>query len=107
LSAPAGYISQSTRHRFLESASWLFALATTMRLALLELSVAQNNPARGSLQLGRKGGEKSRNQKAVLSAGAFPARSPETSGQNGSYSKREPNCGKSAEINGRIAVAKP
>jgi hypothetical protein len=45
-----------------------------MRLALLELSVAQNNPARGSLQLGRKGGEKSKDQKAVLSADAFGTR---------------------------------
>jgi hypothetical protein len=45
-----------------------------MRLALLELSVAQNNPARGSLQLERKGGEKSKGQKAVLSADAFRTR---------------------------------
>jgi hypothetical protein len=86
LSAPASFISQLIRHRSLESASWLFALATTMRLALLELSAAQNNPARGSLQLGRKGGEKFKDQKAVLSAGAFPTRNLKTSGQNGSYS---------------------
>jgi hypothetical protein len=54
-----------------------------MRLTLLELSVAQNNPARGSLQLGRKGGEKSREQKAALSVGAFAARNLKTSDQNG------------------------
>jgi|ERR1700693_5190073 len=51
---------------------------TTMRLALLEVSVAQNKPVRGSLQLERRGSEKSR-VKRQGSAGAFPARNPTTS----------------------------
>jgi hypothetical protein len=59
---------------------------STMRLALLEVSVAQNNPARGSLQRERRGSEKSR-VKREGSAGAFRARNPTTSSYAGRYSK--------------------
>ena len=77
-----------------------------MRLAVLELSAAQNNPARGSLQLGRKGGEKSKDRKAVLSAGAFQRGISKLAVETDCTLGENPVAAE-AEINGRSAAAKP